>query len=80
MATRLTHPKTAPSAGVSSHLSAERIQSAILIIRGRRVLLDVELAGLYGVDTNALVRAVKRNLDRFRTTNLKNICPPPDTP
>ena len=37
----------------------------ILIIRDRRVLLDVDLARLYGVETRALNQAVKRNLDRF---------------
>lgn len=37
----------------------------ILVIRGQRVLLDVDLAKLYGVETRALNQAVKRNLDRF---------------
>ena len=37
----------------------------ILIIRDQRVLLDVDLARLYGVETRALNQAVKRNLDRF---------------
>lgn len=37
----------------------------ILTVRGLRVLLDVDLAKLYGVETRALNQAVKRNLDRF---------------
>lgn len=43
----------------------ERILSAILLIRGHKVILDAMLAELYGVETRALVQAVKRNLDRF---------------
>jgi hypothetical protein len=37
----------------------------ILIIRDQRVLLDADLAQLYGVETRALNQAMKRNLDRF---------------
>jgi len=43
----------------------ERIEGAILEIRGERVMLDADLAVIYGVTTKALVQAVKRNLDRF---------------
>ena len=43
-------------------LSVER---RILSLRGHRVLLDYDLASLYGVETRALKQAVKRNLDRF---------------
>ncbi len=46
-------------------LPGERIIRSILLIRGEKVILDSEIAGLYGVATKALVRAVKRNLDRF---------------
>jgi hypothetical protein len=42
-----------------------RIEQAILQVRGQRVMLDDDLAALYGVETKALVRAVKRNADRF---------------
>jgi len=42
-----------------------RIEQAILVVRGQRVMLDADLAALYGVETKALVRAVKRNEDRF---------------
>lgn len=43
----------------------ERITQAILILRGQRVLLDSELAALYGVPTKVLNQAVKRNVARF---------------
>jgi hypothetical protein len=43
----------------------ERIEQSILLIRGHKVMLDADLAGLYDVDTGALNRAVKRNLTRF---------------
>lgn len=43
----------------------ERIAQSILILRGQRVLLDSDLAALYGVETRVLLQAVKRNLDRF---------------
>jgi len=43
----------------------ERIERAILRIRGHNVLLDADLAVLYGVETRVLVQAVKRDLDRF---------------
>jgi hypothetical protein len=43
----------------------DRIAKAILMLRGQRVLLDAELATLYGVSTKALNQAVKRNAARF---------------
>lgn len=43
----------------------ERVESAIVIVRGQRVMLDAELAALYGVDTKVLNQAVKRNIERF---------------
>ncbi len=43
----------------------DRIESHILEIRGQKVLLDSDLAALYGVSTKALNQAVKRNRDRF---------------
>ena len=43
----------------------ENIERAILIVRGLRVMLDADLAALYGVETRVLVQAVKRNPDRF---------------
>lgn len=46
-------------------LPDEGIEKLIREIRGCRVILDADLAGLYGVETKALNRAVKRNSDRF---------------
>jgi len=43
----------------------ERIEKAILYIRGQKVMLDSVLAELYGVETKSMNRAVKRNIDRF---------------
>ena len=43
----------------------ERIASAIRFLRGQRVLLDSDLADLYGVTTKALNQAVRRNATRF---------------
>lgn len=44
---------------------AERIESRILLIRGHKVMLDRDLAALYGVKPIALRQQVKRNKDRF---------------
>ena len=46
-------------------LPSERIQRSILLIRGKKVMLDTDLADLYGVETKALKRAVRRNEERF---------------
>ena len=43
----------------------ERIKKSILLIRGQNVMLDRDLAGLYGVETKQLKRAVRRNIGRF---------------
>ena len=51
--------------GQASLIPAERIEHSILLLRGQKVLLDADLAELYGVETGQLVRAVKRNRDRF---------------
>ena len=37
----------------------------ILSLRDQRVMLDAELAALYGVETKVLVQAIKRNIERF---------------
>jgi len=50
---------------VSSIIPAERIRQCIYLVRKQKVMLDSDLAQLYGVETKALVRAVKRNIDRF---------------
>ena len=41
------------------------IQSKIYVIRGQRVMLDRDLASMYGVETKVLNQAVKRNIERF---------------
>jgi len=46
-------------------IPAERIEGAILLIRGQKVMLDRDLAALYGVETKSLTRAVRRNRERF---------------
>src|SRR6266446_1731499 len=46
-------------------MQIERIESAIFFIRDEKVMVDSDLAELYGVETKALNRAVKRNLKRF---------------
>jgi hypothetical protein len=43
----------------------EQVQQIIVVLRGHRVVLDADLATLYGVENRALLQAVKRNLERF---------------
>lgn len=49
----------------SAEWSVARIESRILLVRGQRVMIDADLADLYGVPTKALNQAVKRNAARF---------------
>jgi phage regulator Rha-like protein len=46
-------------------IPGERIISRIFYIRGKKVMIDRDLAGLYGVETKYLNRQVKRNKERF---------------
>jgi len=46
-------------------ISIEKIEKAIYLIRGEKVMLDRDLAKLYGVSTGALNQAVRRNRERF---------------
>jgi hypothetical protein len=48
-----------------SHLQVENIHQRILTLRGHRVMLDSDLAVLYGVPTKVFNQAVQRNTDRF---------------
>ncbi len=48
-----------------SLIPTERIERAILFIRGEKMMHDSDLAKLYGVETGALSRAFKRNVNRF---------------
>lgn len=51
--------------GRTSVIPIERIDQRILLIRGHRVMIDADLAALYGVSTKAMNQAVKRNAERF---------------
>jgi hypothetical protein len=48
-----------------TYLPAEPVESVIVIVRGQKVILDTDLARIYGVQTKALNQAVKRNVERF---------------
>ena len=51
---------------VSQEISIEKkIESEILVIRGQQVMLDRDLAELYGVETKRLNEQVRRNIERF---------------
>ena len=50
---------------MKSLVPARGIETGIILLRGQRVMLSSDLAGLYGVTIGALVQAVKRNLARF---------------
>jgi hypothetical protein len=52
-------------ATAGSLIPVERIERSILLIRGQRVMLDRDLAYLYGVPTKVLNQTVKRHMDRF---------------
>jgi hypothetical protein len=55
----------APKKGISRPPTKLQIEESIRIIRGQRVMLDSDLARLYGVTTRRLNEQVARNLDRF---------------
>ena len=46
-------------------LPVERIETVIFFLRGERVILDADIAALYAVETKNLIKAVKRNQERF---------------
>jgi len=54
-----------PVASTELPIPVERIEQAMLLIRGEKVILDRTLAELYGVQTKQLKRAVRRNIGRF---------------
>jgi hypothetical protein len=67
-------PASAPAAATQSPDSPlaalpgqQSLAQLVRPVRGEKVLLDADLAMLYGVETGALNRAVKRNVDRFPT-------------
>ena len=57
--------KPLPMKKSSALIPVERILRAIFLVRAEKVMLAADLAGLYGVTTGNLNKAVKRNLDRF---------------
>jgi hypothetical protein len=63
----MARKKKTPETGTESWtlVPVERIEQAILLIRGQKVMLDADLAELYGVPTKVLIQAVKRNSRRF---------------
>lgn len=48
-----------------SILAPELIENKIFMVRGKKVMIDRDLAFLYGVETRTLNQAVRRNIDRF---------------
>lgn len=50
---------------IANNLQPDTIKDVIYEIRGQKVMLDYDLAAIYGVKTATLNQAVKRNIDRF---------------
>lgn len=48
-----------------SPVPSEIIESRIIVVRNEKVMLDTDLAFLYGIETKQLIRAMKRNIERF---------------
>jgi hypothetical protein len=59
---RRVQPRKPPALEV---VPVERVEGAILVVRGHRVILDEDLARLYDVEVKVLNQAVKRNAERF---------------
>ena len=57
--------KTTNSLVVTSVIPQETVEKKIFLIRGHKVMLDRDLAELYGVETRVLNQAVRRNRERF---------------
>ena len=58
--------RTRPTQGIGGH---------IVTVRGQKVILDSDLARIYGVDTKALNQAVKRNIDKFPSDIMFQLTP-----
>lgn len=56
---------TSQALDVAVSVPVERIERSIFLVRGQKVMLDRDLADLYGVETRVLNQAVRRNLRRF---------------
>jgi len=61
---------------INARVPVERIESAILVIRGEKVMLDADLAALFGVTTKRLNEQVKRNMGRFPDTFMFQLTKP----
>src|SRR4030043_1825047 len=61
-------------------IPVERIERLIFLIRGQKVMLDYDLADLYGVPTKGLKQAVRRNIDRFPSDFMFQVKPPHPSP
>ena len=59
----------------TSLLPVERVGQKIIVIRGQRVMLDVDLAGLYGVTAGSLNQAVRRQTARFPSDFMFQLTP-----
>jgi hypothetical protein len=51
--------------GKKALIPIETIAGKILLVRDQKIILDRDLAGMYGVDTKVLKQAVRRNINRF---------------
>lgn len=70
------HPlPESPQAAAQNALTPQVMAGRILAVRGQRVLLDSDLAQLYGVETRNLNQAVKRNLKRFPADFMFSLSP-----
>lgn len=59
---------------MSNDISVEMVAAKIFEVRGKKVMLDVDLARLYGVETKYLIRQVKRNIKRFPLDFMYQLC------
>src|SRR5205807_10539714 len=62
---RSAEPMSVPRTSRAPTVAVEDISRAILVLRGHKVLLDTELAALYGVSTKRFNEQVRRNRERF---------------
>jgi hypothetical protein len=58
-------PRGQDGKATTSMVAVEQVQGKILLMRGEKVILDSDLASLYGVSTKRLNEQVKRNIERF---------------
>ena len=61
--------------GQVSLIPVDRIERAIVLVRGEKVMLDRDLAEIYGVETKRLNEQVRRNLNRFPSDFMFRLTP-----